>query len=90
VDKKWWALPAGALLVWYLWSNKGVHTLTLDQRAYAPDAYAPYAHWWHQRSGAYACHYPERVGPNCLEAVLAAQEGAYSTTPQYPEVQCAA
>lgn len=89
MDKRLWLLPAAAALVWYLWSNKGAHELTLDQRAYAPNAYAPYAHWWHQRAGAYVRHYPDRIGPACLENVLAAQEGARSTTPQM-EVDCAA
>ena len=75
-----WLLPVLGLGIWYVYTNKGVHTLTLDEQSYAPAAYAPYADWWHQRTGATLRHYPDRVGPACLGSVLAAEDGAISTT----------
>lgn len=87
MDKRWLLPPVVlAVAVWYLWTHRGrTHTMTLDQRAYAPAGYTPYAHWWHQRPEAWTRNYPDRVGPLCLGTVLSAEEGAISTTQEYAD-----
>lgn len=80
MDKRYlWALPFLAVLIWFLYQGQGVPELTLDQRATGL-SYDPYVHWSHTSPSAWVKHYPDRIGPNCLGAVLANEEGAISTT----------
>jgi hypothetical protein len=83
------ALPAAvavaAVVVWYVWTNQGkAHTLTLENLA-AGQSWDPYAWWAHHREEAWTKNYPQTVGPNCLPAPLANQDGALSTSPRNNE-----
>lgn len=76
-----WVLPVAAVLVWAVWSNQGVHEVSLDKSlAAVGQSFDPYAFWYHQSDAGWVHHYPKTVGPNCLGRVLANEEGALSTT----------
>jgi hypothetical protein len=69
-----------AFVIWYVYSNRGLPNVTVDERAVEP-AYRPFDHWMIQRPGGYVRHYPDRVGPACLgEIVQNEDQGALSTS----------
>jgi hypothetical protein len=72
--------------VWYLWSNQGTgHGLTLEDKAFSPMSWEPYAWWSTHREEAHVRHFPQEMGPSCLPAPLSTQEGALSTSPRNNE-----
>jgi hypothetical protein len=89
VDKRlfWLGLPLLALVTWYVWSNQGTHSVSLDERATDP-SYSPFAHWMIQRPGGYVHVFPDRVGPACLNSPLQNEDdGALSTSVTAYEVE---
>lgn len=65
--------------VWWLWSNKGLPESMYDTQAFSDVSFDPYAFWRVHRDAGFIRHYPDRVGPNCLNVALSAEDSTLST-----------